>query len=174
MCLSSSSRTPPAGAEPSGDGVSVVRFLISAFVGQVVAQIDPTQTEPWFGKSGTSFSLMESSSARKKPMNKWLQTTCSTFTSEVTLMSMNLQRDEGGSDRSKRTPQAYAHHINWGFWAGGQRWPSDRVPYNRSVGPSLTHLIKAHRALIAMCFLIRSVGPPGLKLSSFLLALWSY
>ncbi len=60
--------------------------------------------------------------------------------------------------RSKRTPKAYAHHINWGFSTRGQRWPSDKVLYKRSVGPGLLHLIKALTVLIVINFLIRSVG----------------
>lgn len=62
--------------------------------------------------------------------------------------------------RSKRTPRAYAHHINWGFSTGGQRWPSDKVLYKRSVGPILLHLMKALAALIEIIFLIRSVSTP--------------
>lgn len=60
--------------------------------------------------------------------------------------------------RDLRTPKAYAHHINWGFSTGGQRWPSDIVLYKRSVVPGFRHLIKAHTALIVIHFLIRSVG----------------
>lgn len=49
--------------------------------------------------------------------------------------------------RPERTPKAYAHHINWGFSAEGQRWPSDKVLDKRSVGPSLLHLKRALKVI---------------------------
>lgn len=69
-----------------------------------------------------------------------------------------FQLGDSTNMRSKRTPKAYAHHINWGFSTGGQRWPWDKVLYKRSVGPGLPRPIKALRVLIVINFTIRSVG----------------